>query len=28
MKRSLELYTSRLRQIPVVATKFLMDEGI
>ncbi len=28
MKRSLELYTSRLRQIPVIATKFLMDEGI
>ncbi len=28
MKRSLELYTSRLRQIPVVATRFLMDEGI
>ncbi|MEA3281631.1 MAG: DUF432 domain-containing protein [Euryarchaeota archaeon] len=28
MKRSLELYTSRLRKIPVIATKFLMDEGI
>ena len=28
MKRSLELYTSRLRQIPVIATRFLMDEGI
>jgi len=28
MKRSLELYTSRLRQIPVIAARFLMDEGI
>ena len=28
MKRSLELYTSRLTKIPVVATRFLMDEGI